>query len=216
MKIIVINGSPRKNGNTATLLNEVKAAANSKNADVEMIHLYDLNFKGCISCFACKRIGGKSYGKCAIKDDLAPVLERIEQADTLVLGTPIYWGGETGVMRSFLERLQFQYILYDKARTSLAPKKINTAVIYTMNVTESVAEQMQYQHALNSIAEHLQYIFGSSQILVSYNTYQFDDYSQYETSAFSLEEKEKQKIEQFPLDRKKAFQMGIELATEEN
>jgi multimeric flavodoxin WrbA len=59
MKIIAINGSPRKDWNIATLLNEALEGAASQGAENELIHLYDLNYKGCISCFACKTKGGK-------------------------------------------------------------------------------------------------------------------------------------------------------------
>ena len=70
MKVLAVNGSPRKNWNTATLLRKALEGAASQGAETEFIHLYDLNFKGCQSCFACKTIGGKSYGKCARKDDI--------------------------------------------------------------------------------------------------------------------------------------------------
>ena len=53
-------------------------------AEVERINLYDLDFKGCKSCFSCKRIGGKNYGKCAINDDLAEVLEKLSLCDSLL------------------------------------------------------------------------------------------------------------------------------------
>jgi multimeric flavodoxin WrbA len=80
MKVMAFNGSPRKNWNTATLLQKTLAGAASYGAETELIHLYDLDYKGCISCFACKTIGGKSYGRCAVQDDLAPVFSRIEQS----------------------------------------------------------------------------------------------------------------------------------------
>ena len=77
MKVMAFNGSPRKKWNTATLLENALEGAASQGAKTELIHLYDLNFKGCISCFACKTKGGKSYGRCAVDDDLAPVLRNI-------------------------------------------------------------------------------------------------------------------------------------------
>ena len=77
MKVMAINGSPRKTWNTATLLKKALKGAASQGAETELVHLYDLNFKGCISCFACKTRGGKSYGTCAVKDDLRPILNRI-------------------------------------------------------------------------------------------------------------------------------------------
>ena len=60
MKILAVNGSPRKNWNTATLLGKALEGATSQGAETEFDHLYDLNFKGCQSCFSCKTMGGKS------------------------------------------------------------------------------------------------------------------------------------------------------------
>jgi multimeric flavodoxin WrbA len=120
MKVLAINGSPRKKWNTATLLEHALAGAQSKGAETELVHLYDLDFKGCTSCFACKLKGGKSYGKCAVRDGLAPVLEKIVDVDALILGSPIYFGNVTGMMRCFMERLLFPYLTYSRlpARSS--------------------------------------------------------------------------------------------------
>ena len=63
MKLLAINGSPRKTWNTATLLQKAVEGAASQDAEAEMVHLYDLNFSGCVSCFACKTIGRESYGR---------------------------------------------------------------------------------------------------------------------------------------------------------
>ena len=69
MKYYAINGSPRKKNNTATVLAKALegVVAAQPDAQTEMLHLYDYTYKGCISCFECKRIGGKSYGKCAVE-----------------------------------------------------------------------------------------------------------------------------------------------------
>lgn len=123
MHIIAINASPRKNGNTATLLNKALEGASSKGATTELINLYDLDFKGCVSCFACKLKGGKSYGKCVYKDELTPVLNKIENADALILGSPIYLGDVTGEAKSLIERLIFQYLVYDETYSSLNEKE---------------------------------------------------------------------------------------------
>ena len=79
MKIFAVNGSPRKKGNTATVLEHFLEGARSAGADTELIHLYDLQASGCRSCFACKLRGGASYGHCALKDDLSPVLAALER-----------------------------------------------------------------------------------------------------------------------------------------
>ena len=110
MKIIAINGSPRKKWNTATLLEKALEGAASLGAETEFVHLYDLVFKGCTSCFSCKLKGGTSYGKCAMNDGLTPVLEKLATADAFILGSPVYFGTVTGEMRSFMERLLFQYL----------------------------------------------------------------------------------------------------------
>lgn len=148
MKIYAINGGPRKKFNTVKLLQAAldgaAAAPCSEAVETEMIHLYDLNYKGCVSCFSCKRLGGKSYGHCAVKDDLAPVLEKLSQADGLIFGSPIYFGNVTGMMRSFLERLLFPFFVYDKEYSSLAPKRMPTAFIYPMNVSSEEMEQYGY------------------------------------------------------------------------
>ena len=115
MKVIGINGSPRKKWNTATLLTKALEGAVSQGADTELFHLYDLDFKGCISCFACKIVDGPHYGRCALKDDLSPILKKIEnEADVIILGAPVYFGAMTGEMRSFMERLLFAPIVYSR------------------------------------------------------------------------------------------------------
>jgi multimeric flavodoxin WrbA len=88
----------------ATLLEKALEGAASQGAKAELIHLYDLTYKGCISCFACKTIGGKSYGRCAVKDELKPIFRKIERADAIILGSPIYIGTVTREMQSFMER----------------------------------------------------------------------------------------------------------------
>ena len=89
MKVIAINGSPRKKWNTATLLQHALDGAASQGAETKLYHLADYDFRGCRSCFACKRIGSSSYGKCALRDGLTPILEEIDrEADALIIGTP--------------------------------------------------------------------------------------------------------------------------------
>jgi multimeric flavodoxin WrbA len=119
LKVLAINGSPRKKWNTATLLQNALEGAASRGAETELVHLYDHSYTGCTSCFACKLKGGKSYGKCAVQDELTPVLEKIPDVNALILGFPIYFGTVTGMMRSFMERLLFPYLVYTNPPTSL-------------------------------------------------------------------------------------------------
>lgn len=213
MHILAINGSPRKNRNTATLLNKALEGATSQGATTELIHLYDLNYKGCISCFACKLINGKSYGKCAYQDELSPVLEKISNADAVILGSPLYFGNVTGEMRSLMERMLFQYLVYDENYSSLVPKKKQIGFIYTMNIKEDMLEERSYNKVFLTNEDIFKRIFGASESLLSTNTYQFADYSKYITSAFSEPEKAKHRQEVFPKDCEKAFMMGSRFAS---
>lgn len=217
MKVIAFNGSPRKNWNTAMLLEHALEGAASQGAETELIHLYDCNYKGCTSCFACKLKGGKSYGRCPVNDDLKPIFKKIEEADAIILGSPIYFGMTTGEMRSFLERLMFQYLTYDGNYTSLFKKKMQVGFIYTMNLNESGMAERGYEQNLKGTAEMaMQRVFGASEALFSNDTYQFDDYSKYETSGFNAEEKAKRRKEVFPKDCQKAFEMGVRFTRQIN
>ena len=177
MTIIGINGGPRKNWNTATLLTKALEGAASKGAHTELLHLYDLTFKGCTSCFACKIIDGPYNGRCAHKDDLSPILKKIEdEADAIILGTPIYFGGMTGEMRSFMERLLFAPLVYSNPPRSAFPRRIRTGIIYTMNVTEEMSAE-RYGAMFRSTEESFRRVFGAAETFCCYDTDQFPDYS---------------------------------------
>lgn len=212
MKVLGFNGSPRKKWSTGTLLESALEGAASQGAETELIHLYDYDFKGCQSCFACKLKAGKSYGSCIVNDGLKPILKKIEEADAIIIGSPIYFSNVTGETRSFLERLMFQYLVYDKNYTSLAKKKIKTGLIYTMNVDENRIATVGYEQSFKVMEMSLKRTFGHSESLFVTDTYQFDDYSKYETSAWDVQAKAKRRAEVFPEDCKKAFDMGLRFA----
>jgi multimeric flavodoxin WrbA len=212
MKVMAVNGSPRKTWNTATLLKKALKGAASQGADTELIHLYDLAFTGCTSCFACKIRGGKSYGRCAVKDDLKPILRKVEEADALIFGSPIYFGNVSGEMRSFLERLVFPFFTYTDPPQSLFPKKIPTAFMYTMNITEEMMKDWGYEQVFASIQRYLHVAFGSSEILYCCDTYQFKDYAKVVAPRFDPEKKARRRREVFPQDCEQALALGARLA----
>ena len=212
MKVLAINGSPRKNWNTATLLNKALEGAASNGAQTELVHLYDLGFKGCVNCGECKLKNGPSFGKCAYKDELSPLLGRIETVDAVILGAPIYLGTIPGVVKSFLERLATPYLVYDADGdlVSLFPRKIPAAFIHTMGGDEEHEKAMGIENHIRSNEMMLKMIFGSVEGVVAADTLHFDDYSKYATP-FDAEEKMKRHKEVFPLDCAKAFEMGARL-----
>lgn len=209
---MAFNGSPRKKWNTATLLEKALEGASSKGVETELIHLYDLNYKGCISCFSCKMKNGKSYGRCAVKDDLTPVFEKVLDAQALIFGSPIYLGTSTGRMRSFMERLVFPFLPYTDPPESIFPGKIKTGFIYTLGATEEMAKEIGCDHHISTTEMIMKWIFGASETLCSYDTYQFEDYAKVVASRFDPEKKARRRKEVFPLDCAKAFEMGARLA----
>lgn len=208
MNVIAFNGSPRKQWNTATLLEKALEGAASQGAETELIHLYDLDFKGCWSCFACKEKDGKSYGRCAANDDLTSILAKVLEADAIILGSPIYYGTVSGEMKSFTERLVFPYMAYTDPPQSLFPKKINTGFIYTMGVTEAKMKEYGFYQNIVFNEMVLQMIFGASESLFGFDTYQFEDYSKVVADRFDPEQKAKRRKEIFPKDCERAFEMG--------
>ena len=213
MKIIAINGSPRKNWNTDTLLKNGLEGAASAGAETEMVYLYDLKFRGCVSCMACKLKNGKSLGRCAQKDDLTAVLERAHEADVVVLGSPIYFSDVTGEMRSFIERFLFQYLNYDDFSKPLStPKK--TALVFTMNVSESKLGEYNYNGLFQRHENLMKVFFKDCATLLSTDTLQVKDYGKYHLASFDGEAKRLRRETVFPQDCRKAFELGVKLATE--
>ena len=212
MKVMAVNGSPRRAWNTATMLAKALEGAASQGAETELVHLYDLNFKGCMSCFACKTIGGESYAKCAIDDDLAPILQRAAEADAIILGSPFYFGTVSGEMRSFMERLLFPYLAYSGPPRSLFPRKIKTGFIYTMNAPEAAMEPSGQEGRVTQNERLLGMLFGVSESLCSFETWQFEDYSKVVSDLFDVEARAKRREEVFPQDCEKAFDMGARFA----
>ena len=216
-KIVILNASPRKDKNTATLLKEVQRGAEEKGAEALYVNLIDLTFSGCRSCFACKRTGNTCNGLCAYKDDLRPVLEKILQADALVIASPIYWSYPTGMFRNVIERLLFPILRYDKGErpgtaSKYIDKKMKTALIYTMNVTPEMYKQYGYETILGPDQRYMEMMFGSCEVLNAHNTWQFfPDYEKFDTSAVDLDNKRWYRDNQWPKDLQAAYDLGKRL-----
>ena len=206
--IILIDGGPRKTMNTAQMLQHVADGARSVGEQVEVktIRLYDLNYRGCMSCMACK-IKGKASNVCRFKDALTPVLEEIAQADGLVLASPIYFGDVTGQMRTFLERLAFPWLSYNDYSMT-APKRMPVILIETMNGTPDRNNSQGYGSMEYCIGSAL----GKPDHLNAYNTYQVKDYSRFELAGFSEEAKRQYREQHWQDDLQHAFDAGRRLA----
>lgn len=212
-KVIAINGSPRKNGNTAQLLQAALDGASDAGAKTELVHLYDLDYKGCISCFACKRKNGKSFGKCAVKDGLSPILTKILAAKAVLFGSPIYLSDVTGMLRSCLERLIFPVISYDNFG-SYTTGKLNIGFIYTMNVTREMMKEYNYDMLVAWHYQYSDFFGGRFEYIAANDTLQFDDYGKYAAGGFDEKHKRQVHAEQFPKDLERARSLGESLVNE--
>jgi len=150
---------------------------------------------------------------CAVKDDLTPVLKKVEKVDAVILGAPIYFGTVSGEMKSFMERLMFPYSTYTDPPGTLFSRKIRTGFIYTMNVPAEMVKPRGYDRYFDANGMTLERIFGSSEALCSNDTYQFDDYSKYVAPRFDPIMKARRRAEVFPKDCEKAFAMGARLVS---
>ena len=209
MKAMLLNGSPRKNWNTHKLLMEAERGAREMGADTEIVHLYDLDYTDCRSCFACKRQGSKTNGVCAVRDDLRPVLEKLHEADAVVIGTPIYYDGMTGEAASLIHRMLFPTVLYDvdQANDRLNPKRKKCGLIVTSQVSEEVLRR-GYNYPFEAAADAISRYFGDCETLYAADTYQFEDYSKYHADVFDLDHKIEQRDVQFSIYLQRAYEMG--------
>ena len=211
------NGSPRKNWNTAKMLESAAEGARAAGAETEMVNLYDFPFAGCKSCFACKLKNAKTNGICALRDNLRPILERARQADVLVLGSPVFFHYPTGVYRAFLERLAFPVYSYHYENGQplvCRDKVIETANIFTMNCPKDMMERWNYPTFLQANTDTLATVFGASETLYACNTYQFTDYSRYDMTLFTEEEKRAYRDAHFADDLAAARALGQRLVAQ--
>lgn len=210
IKIFAVNGSPRSTWNTAQLCEAFLDGAKSAdpNVEVELIHLGKYNFKGCISCYACKRDNEKTYGRCNYKDEILPVIEEISQADGILFASPIYFGEVSSLMRAFMERLFYPWNTYEKGWKHIAPKKLETTVIYDMTIPEEMMENSGYAQILEYFERCIGRFFEKPERLLVYDTMQFNDYSKYKSDLYDVDAKKKRHEEIFPQDCQKAYEMG--------
>jgi multimeric flavodoxin WrbA len=211
MKIFGINGSPRKGWNTHLLVEEVLKGAAERGAETELINLYDLNFRGCISCLGCKVKGSTKTGRCVTNDELSPVLEKLHNSDGFVIGSPIYISEVTASVRALFERLTFQYLSYNAGQSAVFTRKIKTGFVFTTNVSEAAYDQIGYTSRFTGYKVMLERIFGVAEYLVSGETHFVNNYDKYELSSFNAAERKKRREEVFPKHMEAARALGMRL-----
>jgi len=102
MQVLALVGSPRRNGNTDLLVDQVLKGAESRRYSREKIYLYDYEISPCLDCRGCK----KGSFDCLLKDGMQEIRPLLEEADVIIFGTPVYWYGPTAKMKLLIDRLR--------------------------------------------------------------------------------------------------------------
>ena len=100
MKVLLLNGSPHADGSTNRALVEVSKALNEEGIDTEIVHVGHLDVRGCIACGKCYQTG-----ECIFNDIVNEVSNKFEEADGLIVGSPVYYASPNGSLISLLDRL---------------------------------------------------------------------------------------------------------------
>ncbi len=108
MKVLILNGSPREGGNTTIALEEMEKIFAEEGIETETVRIGDKEIRGCTACNACKKTG-----KCVFDDIVNEIAEKFEEADGLVVGSPVYYGSANATVVALLDRL-FYSTSFDK------------------------------------------------------------------------------------------------------
>ena len=100
MKVLLINGSPRPNGNTAIALQEMEKTFAAEGVETEVIQVGNKAIRGCVACLSCK-----TTGKCVFEDDVNACAQKFEECDGLVVASPVYYASANATLIAFLDRL---------------------------------------------------------------------------------------------------------------
>ena len=137
-KVILINGSPRADQCTATALEEMMKVFAEEGVETELIHVGNKDIRGCIACGSCEK-----NGKCVFDDLVNEVNAKLEKADGLVVGSPVYYSSPNGTLISFMDRLFYsaQYDMHMKVGAAVvsARRGGNTASFDVLNKYFSIS-----------------------------------------------------------------------------
>lgn len=149
MKILLLNGSPRFNGNTEIALKVLKDEMEKNiKGKIETINLSKLQIKGCLSCDYCKTSGGN----CITKDDGQMVAEKILESDVIIFASPVYWWGITSQMKTAIDRIYM--------KGDLLPKKTKKIGLITIGAADLNDEEYDIiKRQFKCICEYLNWDF---------------------------------------------------------
>lgn len=201
LKTIVINAGPKKRGFNAEMAKSALRGAQSVGAEVEFIDLYRLKFTGCLSCLICMRDDFESC-KCFLRDDLSPLIDRILDADCLLIAAPIFFSNPSSHYMALLERLIF-CIVSNKGE-NLFKGKVNVGLIYTFHYDKGYFEESVRPHFKHS-EDILKMLNGEVEIYSA-------EYDSKKTYSTSFDGEITSEDEYFTLNLEKAYEIGVKLS----
>jgi multimeric flavodoxin WrbA len=163
-KIIALNGSPRKEGCTAALVEEIFKAAREKGAETKSYNLNEMNIKGCQSCYSCK-----AQGCCVLQDDMQELYNQIASADGIVFATPVYMWQMSAQLKLVVDRL-YPFLKPDYFTYLTPGKKVLLAV------TQGRPDTTLFHHYFEHMGNNLLFLgFSSYKILIAGGTHKPED-----------------------------------------
>ena len=161
-KVVIVKGSPRRNGNSAILVDQVAAGAESVGAEVDVFYLHGMDIQPCDACEVCR---ASMEDECIVEDDMQNIYPKLRQADALVIASPVYWFNVSAQIKLFIDRC---YALGggDPSRHALAGKQIGIVMTYGDSDpfnSGAVNALRTFQDAYNYIgAEIVGMVYGSA------------------------------------------------------
>lgn len=141
-KLMIVESSPRLNGNSSTLAEQAGLGARQMGAEVEIVRLHRLDIRACDGCDFCKETG-----VCVLKDDMQALYPRVLAADALLLASPIYWFTFNAQLKLFIDRL---YGLWNYQNHFLSGKPVGVILTYA-DANEDISGAVNAIHTFHSM-----------------------------------------------------------------
>ena len=163
-KVIALMGSPRKEGNTAILVDEIFKTVREKGAETKSYYLNEMNIRGCQSCYSCK-----VQGHCVLQDDMQELYAEIASADGIIFATPVYMWQMSAQLKLVIDRL-YPFLKPDYSSYLTPGKKVLLAV------TQGRPDTALFHHYFEHMGNNLVFLgFDSYKILIASGTHKPED-----------------------------------------
>ncbi|WML34934.1 flavodoxin family protein [Clostridium sp. OS1-26] len=168
--LTIINGSPRSNGNTDIIINELLSNIDNDKFTVEVFKLRNMDINDCIGCYACMK-----NGHCIQHDDMREIYSSIENSDVVIFASPIYWWSVPGTMKKLIDRL-FAYYSKENRERLKGKKVITISSLNQVDEQETNIIRQTYHMLFNSyeitlLDEHYFYGVMEKGKIMEYPTY---------------------------------------------